>query len=356
MRQTKCSSCSEELPVRSCYLVNNQLYCEGCANKVVEQLQAINAPLSCSHAVDPTICYVCNADGGNSEFQTIKKTPCCPTCYEKAYNWPFPGWLKASMAFLLLVLVFALIRNVPYFRAGRALYKGERLVASGNYADAIPFLRISVKTAPDCDKCSLLLGKALFKIGDAPEAIKVLQAHNGGRYNDALEILNEVNEITRRANSAFEKGQEADKAYEAKDKERAVQLLNEAAAIYPEYQGFSVGATEVEIDIAYDRKDYDRFVALSKTQSERSPKEPIALGQYASALACKYATTGDERFRRQSEQVLENARALAVTPEQKTSFAEYDERIRHRLQSRLIIDKEEYDRRFRQQTTKEGAQ
>jgi len=40
------------------------------------------------------------------------------------------------------------------------------------------------------------------------------------------------------------------------------------------------------------------------------------------------------------------------SPEDMASFTEYSERIRYRLESRQIIDKTEYDRRFRQKEAK----
>ena len=86
---------------------------------------------------------------------------------------------------------------------------------------------------------------------------------------------------------------------------------------------------------------------------EKTPDDPAAAGAVASALACKYAVTGDPEFRKQAEQMLDKAQTLAQqSPQSKASFDEYAERIRYRLQTREIIDKEEYDRRFRQKATR----
>ena len=75
----------------------------------------------------------------------------------------------------------------------------------------------------------------------------------------------------------------------------------------------------------------------------------IVIAADNSALACKYAVTGDANLRKQSEDMLKESQERAKsTPEGVKWFEEYAERIHHRLQSREIIDKTEYDRRFRQ--------
>lgn len=354
MRQLKCSSCSAELPVRSGYRVNDQFYCGPCGEKAISQLEAMNAPVKAGHAVDPTVCSRCEADGGATEFNLIKNIPHCPACYEKAYNWPFPRWLQYGMAFLLTALLFALIQGIPYFRAGRALYGGEHLINARKSAQAVPLLQYSLKVAPDCEKCALLLGKAFLLTGDADAANKALLAHYGGRYKQG-ELFDEVERIMSRAVQAAKKADEAGKAYEAKDEEGALRLMSEAQKLYPEYPGFADQATVIEAGLAFNRKDYDSFATLARQSWDTYPSSAMTAAQYASALACKYAVTGDDAFRIQAEQVLEKARVLC-TADQKANFAEFEERFQYRLKTRVIIDKDEYDRRFRQQAKNAGGQ
>ena len=65
-------------------------------------------------------------------------------------------------------------------------------------------------------------------------------------------------------------------------------------------------------------------------------------------MACKYAVTGDRSWKQQAEAMLEKARQLSQkSPEEMKAYEEYAERTKYRLSSRVIIDKPEYDKRFR---------
>jgi hypothetical protein len=98
---------------------------------------------------------------------------------------------------------------------------------------------------------------------------------------------------------------------------------------------------------AFEAKDYDKFLAIAEKQWEQYPSSATA-GVVSSALACKYATTGDTKYRQDSERMLETSRQKVGTDagDQKR-FQEYAERIRHRLDSRQIMSKNEFDRKFR---------
>jgi hypothetical protein len=102
---------------------------------------------------------------------------------------------------------------------------------------------------------------------------------------------------------------------------------------------------------AFNRKDYDAFLAKAKEFEAQHPDEPGAVAQVASALACKYAVTGQESYKTQALEVLDKAKKLAVEDEDKERFKEYEERILHRVKTRKVISKKEYDRRFRSTTS-----
>lgn len=349
MRQTKCSLCSSEVPLRSCRVVNDQLCCESCAEKKAAEFTSKFVKFDDSPAIDPTVCYRCNADGGETEFESLEGTPCCPACYDTAYKRAVSKRLRVAVVLLLVAVGFALYRGLPYIRAARTLNKAESLVQAQQYSEAIPLLQSAVNNSPGCEKCVLLLGKSLLKTGYALEAEKVLRGHNGGHFEKEPALTNEVNGMMGRASSAYAKAELAANMYQAKDKQGTVKLLREAADLYPERQGFADTATQIELEIATEQRDYDRFLALGKQVADKYPTDPLALAQYASGLACKYAVTGDNAFRTQSEEVLQKARTLVAAPQQKAEFDSYDERIQYRLKTRVIIDKAEYERRFKQQ-------
>jgi hypothetical protein len=54
--------------------------------------------------------------------------PFCPACSQVITDWPYPKWLKLSLAALLVLLADALVSGRKYFHAGRTMYIGERLI------------------------------------------------------------------------------------------------------------------------------------------------------------------------------------------------------------------------------------
>jgi hypothetical protein len=74
------------------------------------------------------------------------------------------------------------------------------------------------------------------------------------------------------------------------------------------------------------------------------PNEAQAVAGLASAYACKYAATGNEKFRKESLKRLDQARRLAGP--KSLPMQEYVERIQHRLDTRQILTREEFAKRF----------
>ena len=93
-----------------------------------------------------------------------------------------------------------------------------------------------------------------------------------------------------------------------------------------------------DASVTFAKKDYDGFLAISE-KSWQIQQNAITAAGVASALACKYAATGDISFRRRSEDIVAKARELAAKddPETLKQLADFDERNRYRLESRNII-------------------
>jgi hypothetical protein len=99
---------------------------------------------------------------------------------------------------------------------------------------------------------------------------------------------------------------------------------------------------------AFERKDYDGFLKISEEAWKQHPSSAEYAGMVASALACKYAITGEPDYRSRSEQMLDTARRLAQSSAAASAQEkEFEARTPYRLQSRQIIDRDEYNRRFR---------
>jgi tetratricopeptide (TPR) repeat protein len=264
-------------------------------------------------------------------------------------DWPYPQWLKLSLAGLLVLLAFALIHGRKYFQAGKDLYRGEQLVEKGDYKDALPYLKATIKLAPNSDKGALLTAKAALLSGDVQTAAQVLQGHNNGRFekSDKPEFL-EVKRLWGNANTAFEKLDKASKL-DAQDgnEVEAAKLVHEAVAAYPQLPYANLIVDEYDEGVAFAKKDYDTYLALAEKDWKLLPDTRTA-AMISSALACKYATSGEATFRQRSEEMLAKAKELAKGDKGSLDrLAEFEERNRYRLETRQIISKTEYDRKFR---------
>jgi len=351
MRQGTCCECGLTTTIRSFYSFTGKTYCEPCLWKASQQASEKGEPSEYISLLDNSVCARCGSSSGDTEdYPTIGRLPLCPTCASQVTNWPYPTWLKASLAVLLALLAVALVHGRRYFHAGRSMYQGERLVEQQKYEAAIPYLREALQVAPGSDKAALLEAKAALKVGDVEEAQKTLKGHNGGHFEDEQDPrFLEVRGLWERALQAVDKAERASKLAEQPGQSaEAARLMHEAASVYPEASGLAISADLLDEGAAFERKDYDAFVAVTQKEWKERPG-PDTAASLASALACKYATTGNVGYRQQSEEMLRKADQMTQGNIQAMkSFEEYAERIHYRLVSREIIDKPEYDRRFRQ--------
>jgi hypothetical protein len=261
------------------------------------------------------------------------------------YASPFPGWLKVSLAGLLVLLAVALWTGRPYFTAGRHLVLAERALDQNDFATANFHFGEVLKVGPTSQKVVLLGVKAGFLSGDVEQGQRFLSQRDS--FSEGA-LFTEVNELVDRVTDAFKKMTQAVAQDSLGHTQDAARLMNEASREYPQSSQLAVNALILDGGAAYSRKDYDAFLRSARAAMERVPDSPTLVAGVASALACKYAVTGNPEFRHEAERLLLQAQTLSLrSPEERARFDEYAERIRYRLESRVIIDKPEYDRRFR---------
>jgi tetratricopeptide (TPR) repeat protein len=110
----------------------------------------------------------------------------------------------------------------------------------------------------------------------------------------------------------------------------------------PPTSGIHSLTTQAEIGAAFNKKDYDRFLEKAQELLQQTPQDRTAVAVVASAYACKYAVTGDRQFYDKAMEMLQKADGLKNESDDST----YSERILHRLESREIIDRKEFEKRF----------
>jgi len=324
--------------------------CQPCAEKTFQEAKAAGRETKFARIVDPTICGMCKADYGSSELPLVGGVFVCGNCAKNLYERPFPQWLKLSLAGLVLLLGAALWRGLPYFKAGRHLVQAERAMDRQDYSAAATHFQEVLKVHPTSQKVVLLGAKANLMIGDPAAAQAFLRQRQEFQSDD---LFTEVSNFWKRALDANDKATQASKLADSGQDEQAAKLMHEASNEYPQSVDLAVAAMAMDGGVAFDRKDYDAFLRISTAELEKEPNNPAVVASVSSALACKYAVTGDPAFRKQSEDTLAKAQVLAQrSAEERSSFDSYSQRIRYRLATREIIDTKEYNRRFGKQEAK----
>ncbi len=356
MIQVTCADCSRSLASQEAYELNGRIYCGPCVQKAAQRAKESGQPAGVTRYVDKSICARCSTDIGEGGGVELGSVRLCAPCATLVQDWPYPQWLKLSLAALLLLLIFALFHGRKYFEAGTNLYRGEQLVEKGQYQQALPYLKETLKIAPNSDKGALLTAKAALLNGDVLTASQALEGHNEGKFeNSDKPEFREVNDLWSRANRAIGELEQASKLEEQDGNEvEAAKLVHSAAALYPYIPHMDILLDQYDEGVAFAKKDFDAFLALAVKDWNDMPASSTA-ASLASALACKYAVTGDATFRQRSEEMVAKSKDLAQGDKESLArLSEFEERNRYRLESRKIITKNEYDQEFR--TAKGTAQ
>jgi len=332
------------------FALDGKPVCGACAAQRPAEQKSAGEKLQLGRIVDKTICSVCKTDHGDTDLPLIGGLPVCEACAHKVLAWPFPVWLKAAMAVLLLLLGWALWHGRHYFPAGRHMVLGERALDHSDYRRASDEFTQVLKFRPDIQKAILLGAKANFLAGDPDRAMRFF--HGSAHYkHDAL--YNEVMALFKHSVDAVSKARRANELDAAGKFDEAARLMTEAAEEYPQSQNLVITGQLYSARAAFYRKDYDAALRFTDAAWRSAPDDPNITASIAAALAAKYAVTGEPQLRAQAEQMLEKARQLSDrSPADHEAYLAYAPRVKYRLDSRQIIDGAEYDRRF----GKQGAQ
>jgi hypothetical protein len=277
--------------MREMFDVGGRTFCETCADAFCRE-HGDTAEASIRQHVDPTICANCGFDGGEQPHGQLMRSPMCAKCIDFFRNRPFPKWVVLSFAGVLLFVVVSFVCNLRFLQAH---FEVNAAMASQDLKESVALSAAAAEHVPEVAE--------LREIAAFYEGISCL-------YDDRCE---EALACFARCTSMPEGWHVAD-------------LKNEAM------QG-----------AAFDRKDYDQFLKCAEEAAARHPNTVRAIASVASALACKYAAGGDENLRKKAEAKLEEVKKF---DDKALKESNYEERIRYRLQTREIIDRKEFQRRF----------
>jgi len=295
MRQVLCGLCKRDVPMNDAFTLDGTTVCGPCCEQSGKQ-SAEHAQPSISRQIDPTVCRRCNKDGGSTSLPTVAGVPVCEACHAHLHDYPFPAWIKGAGVGLALLVVCAAMWNLRFVLAYREMRASMAALGQRDMVRADSMAHSAARRVPESSDLEALAS-----------------------YFDGITTLRE--------------GKSAE----------ALASLKKAGARLPPAFGIDDLMLRARMGEAFDKENYDEFLALATQVAAKRPNDATSLATVASAQACKFATTGSESFRDQALAILAQAKALATSD---PDFAGYEQRILHRLQSREIIDGKEFQRRF----------
>jgi hypothetical protein len=230
--------------------------------------------------------------------------PACAKGIDFYRNRPFPRWVRAFFAAIVALVIVSLAWNWRFFQAHFETKAALDRMGKGDLPGALQQASAATAHAPE--------------VRDLQSLAKYLQG---------LVFLDE------------------DKC------DKAEECFARCAGL-PSTFGVPQLQRQAAVGAAFDRKNYDRFLKIAEDMAREQPSDAIAQAQLASALACQYAVRADPELRRRAEAHLQLAKNIDNDTIQK---ARYEERIRHRLQTREIINAKEFIKRFPDRWSPSGA-
>jgi hypothetical protein len=308
VRKVTCEKCEREFQVNETLKVRGSVICRSCAQSFLSKEKVPRNQVE--QQIDPTMCIGCGLDNGDADLGKLGRLPVCPACEALFKNRLFPVWVKAALVGMVILVVSTLVWNSRFIRAYCELKCfGSAMTAGDIQGGAAHFISASqlVPENTELQAYGVFYEGVLLLSRDKPaEALELLQSCRG-----RVGVESHLDELIMSA----------------------------------------------RIGVAFDRGRYDEFLQLALQMNDKHKDDPVYAGQLASAYACKYAETQDEQYRARSLAELNRARALASSkPAYGASYAEYEQRILHRLCTREIISRSEFKKRYPNGWTKEGEE
>jgi tetratricopeptide (TPR) repeat protein len=312
--------------------------CLPCAEAALANVDPAGIPKgSVRRHRDPTICAQCGADAGNIEFPLIAAMPLCGACGQRLRKPPIPVWLKLSLAAMLFLAAVELARNWRLFQVYFEVPAAMKAFDQGDTRRAHELMAKAASHLPEqpalATQEKFLRGLCLLQDNQAPQAIEMFEQVSGQVSPSEQKTVNTYL-LTAKVLDLVDQDRSQD----------ALPLARQLAADNPGGALAQEMLHSIEIGAAFDTKDYDKFLQFAREGYEKNRQSGAACAQLASALACKYAVTGDDKIKQESQAMLDQALKL----DKGGDLTEYKDRILHRLNTRQIISKKEYDKRFRQ--------
>ena len=296
MQEVSCARCGRSVPINASIVHEEKSYCDTCAEELKGQP---DVDWKGAHpGVDPTICAWCGKDNHRHPFPTDGVAPVCPDCHAKQIKRPLPTWVKLFLAAVALIAIGGFFVNARFFQAWMGFRTASRIFAAGDYAGAASGMAAAGKLVPESTD-----------LADVAGLYQGVSFYMADRSADALP------------------------------------LLQQWVHTHPDDDEVGRLALQAEVGAAFDSHRYQDMYAASVKARNKYPSDSTLALQVASAAACVYADTGERRYDKEARDLVSAVRG-SVSQADSAGAEEYITRVLYRLDSREIIDSDEYYRRF----------
>lgn len=296
MKKTNCSNCNKGTPLLETVIYQEKTYCNPCIEEM-SKVSEIPSEEICGN-IDETVCIQCGFDNGEMDLNIDKDLPLCDPCYQELLNTPFPKGIKVFLTGVLIVVLIGMIVNLKYFDAYFLIRSG---MAAYNHGE----------TQLAAEKMS----KASGRVPNVIAAQGILELYNG--YHN-LSIENDS---------------------------KALKHFLAYKEILPDEEFIDILIVYAEIGVAFNERKYDEMYEKTKELREKDPDSAMFILSQASGAACMYVTTLDDKYRTESEELIDLALSKADRDEM-DQIEEYINRIIHRIETLEIITAMEYYKRY----------
>jgi tetratricopeptide (TPR) repeat protein len=276
----------------------DSMLCLDCSKKTAAEQKKLPAG-AFQRQMDPAICINCAKDHGSMSLPLLAGLPVCPQCEEFFRHRPFPVWVRAFLVAILALVVFATVWNMRYIEA----YVKMRSAFKNSPANPEISVRLLESASNLVPENTELRGWENFYQG--------LLFLKQEKYSQALDAFNSCKKLLP----------------QMRNENNELDYLTSVA----------------DAGVAFNNKDYDKFLAIAIDSSKKNPDNIIAVERVAAAYACKFVVTGDEQFKKQALDALEKAKRMQIY---EYDSNEYEQRILHRLYTREIINGIEFRKKF----------
>jgi tetratricopeptide (TPR) repeat protein len=296
MKTTTCGHCGKiNIPKNDTFIVDGIICCASCLEKEFPEPGQLESR-SVAHAFDPTVCTTCGTDHGELELQKIVNHPTCAYCVQKIREKSFPRWVKMFMAGLILLVTFAFMWNLRFFKAHRQIRIANEALAKGDFKGAMTNMDEAGKNIPE---------------------IKFIST--GAEYFRGIYLLN------------------------SKKSGEALRIFEQLTGKLPPGYNLPELINQARIGEGFDNGDYELFLSATLENLENDFGSAMSWAYVASAYACLYAESGNDSMKHHAREHLQKARELDSTV---AEMKNYYNMIEYRLYAKEIIDSKEFDRRF----------